>query len=311
MPNPTASDAPPSRRPVLSTVERELDTLKDGMTVALGGFNTASHPMAVVRGIVRRGLRNLRVVGSAIAGLDLDLLIGAGAVREVVTSSVTAEVLAATGPFFRHALERQQINLWECDEGIFYAALRAAGQGLPFAPWKAGIGTSILQLNPDLKIFPCPITGQDLIAVPAIVPDVFFAHVERADRYGLGQHTGSGYGDRALHRASRRTVLTTEALVSNEEIRRNPMMTSIAYADAVIRVPWGAHPFASPGCYRVDEAFIRQYVDVANRARKGDRSAFDAWLQRYVHGPKSQADYLGTVGFDARHDLQDVTEKES
>ena len=84
-----------------------------------------------------------------------------------------------------------------------------------------------------------------------------------------------------------------------------------AYADAVIRVPWGAHPFASPGCYRVDEAFIRQYVDVANRARKGDRSAFDAWLQRYVHGPKSQADYLGTVGFDAWHDLQDVTEKES
>ena len=311
MSSPVQYGGPLARRSVLSTIECELDALRNGMTVALGGFNTASHPMAVVRGIVRRGLRDLRVVGSAISGLDLDLLIGAGAVREVVTSSVTAEVLAATGPFFRDALERRQIRLWECDEGIFYAALRAAGQGLPFAPWKAGLGTSIPQLNPDLKIFPCPITGQELIAVPAIIPDMFFAHVERADRYGLGQHTGSGYGDRALHRASRRTVLTTEALVSNEEIRRNPLMTSIAYADAVIRVPWGAHPFASPGCYRVDEEFIRRYLDVANRARKGDRSAFDAWLQRYVHGPQSQADYLETVGFETWHELQDVTETES
>lgn len=40
----------------------------------------------------------------------------------------------------------------------------------------------------------------------------------------------------------------------------------------------GGPSVCESSCYRVDEAFIRQYVDVANRARKGDRSAFDAWL---------------------------------
>jgi len=296
------------RAPVTTTLQEELDRLEDGMTIAFGGFNTASHPMAVVRGIVKKGLRNLTVVGSAISGLDLDLLIGAGAVNEVVTSSVTAEVLASVGPFYREAAENGSIDIWECDEGIFYAAIRAAGQGLPFNPWKAGIGTSIVELNKKLVPFTCPVTGQQLIAVPAINPDVFFTHVERADRYGLGQHTGSGYGDRAIHRASKRTVITTEALISNEEIRRNPLMTSIAYADAVVRVPWGAHPFSSPGCYRVDEAFIKEYVSVANQARKGDRSAFAEWLQHYVFEPETQADYLETLGQERLLDLGDVTE---
>ena len=93
--------------------------------------------MTIVRGLVRRGIRRLRVVGSTIAGLDLDLLIGAGVADEVVTSSVTGEALASVGPFFRDAAESGAVRVWECDEGILYAGLRAAGQGLPFLPWKA------------------------------------------------------------------------------------------------------------------------------------------------------------------------------
>src|SRR3954452_1480924 len=149
-----------TRRSVLVSEDDALDFVEDGMTVAFGGFNTAAHPMVIVRGLIRRGRRNLRVVGSAIAGLDLDLLIGAGVADEVVTSSVTGEVLAGTGPFFRQAGETGSPRIWECDEGIFYAALRAAGQGLPFLPWKAGLGSSITEFNRDLKVFTDPIAGE-------------------------------------------------------------------------------------------------------------------------------------------------------
>jgi glutaconate CoA-transferase subunit A len=198
------------RTSVLIEEERALDEVKDGMTIAIGGFNTAAHPMVIVRGLVRRGLRRLRVIGGTIAGLELDLLIGAGVAEEVVTSSVTGESVVSIGPFFREAAEAGAVRIWESDEGILYAGLRAAGQGLPFLPWKAGVGSSLPTVNPDLKVFKDPIGGEELLAVPALRPDVCFLHVARADRYGLGQHEGSGFGDRLLHRAAGRTIVTTE-----------------------------------------------------------------------------------------------------
>jgi glutaconate CoA-transferase subunit A len=285
--------------------EEALDLVRDGMTIAIGGFNTAAHPMVIVRGLIRRGVRGLRVIGGTIAGLELDLLIGAGVVEEVVTSAVTGEALASIGPFFRDAAESGAVRVWESDEGILYAGLRAAGQGLPFLPWKAGVGTSLPDLNPDLKVFADPIGGEPLLAVPALRPEVCFLHVARADRHGLGQHEGSGFGDRLLYRAAARTVITTERLVPNEVIRAGAIETSVHYAEGVVHAPWGAHPFSSPGHYLVDERHLEEYLAAANAARKGDRTAFDAYLDRYVTGAAAHVDYLEAVGLRRLLELEE------
>jgi glutaconate CoA-transferase subunit A len=284
------------RSSVLIDEEQALDLVTDGMTIAIGGFNTAAHPMAIVRGLVRRRVRDLRVIGGTIGGLELDLLIGAGVCSEVVTSAVTGEVLAGVGPFFRDAAENGAVRVWESDEGILYAGLRAAGQGLPFLPWKAGVGSSLPELNPDLKLFKDPIAGEELLAVPALRPEVCFLHVARADSNGLGQHVGSGFGDRLLHRAAARTVVTTERVVPNEQIRARAAETSVPYADGVVKAPWGAHPFSSPGHYLVDEAHLAEYLAAARAARGGDREPFAAYLERYITGPETHVDYLEAIG---------------
>jgi glutaconate CoA-transferase subunit A len=296
---------PVGRSSVVLGEEDALDLIQDGMTIALGGFNTAAHPMVIVRGLVRRGLRNLRIIGSTIGGLDLDLLIGAGVAKEVVTSAVTGEAIASVGPFFRAAAEAGAVRVWEADEGILYAGLRAAGQGLPFLPWKAGVGTSLPELNPDLKEFADPIRGERLLAVPALRPDIAFVHVSQSDVHGLGQHVGSGFGDRLLHRAADRTVITTERLVPNEEIRRRPIDTSIPYADGVVKARWGAHPYSSPGHYLVDDVHLKEYVAAANASRKGDPDPFKDYLARYVSGPKSHTEYLEAVGIRRLLELEE------
>jgi glutaconate CoA-transferase subunit A len=295
----------PRRSSVRIDEEAALDLVRDGMTIAIGGFNTAGHPMAIVRGLVRRRLRRLRVIGGTIAGLELDLLIGAGVADEVVTSSVTGEALASIGPFFRDAAESGAVRVWESDEGILYAGLRAAGQGLPSLPWKAGVGTSLPELNPDLHPYRDPISGDQLLAVPALKPDIAFLHVSRSDVHGLGQHTGSGFGDRLLHRAADRTVITTERIVPNELIRAHAFETSVPYADGVVAAPWGAHPFSSPGHYLVDEEHLREYLHAAGQARRGDRAAFERYLDRYVRGPGSHVEYLETVGIRRLLELEE------
>jgi glutaconate CoA-transferase, subunit A len=286
------------RRSVVVGEAAALDGVRDGMTIAIGGFINAAHPMAIVRQIIRSGVRELTVVGAASSGLDVDMLIAAGCVRTLVSPYVGAEGLAPIGPAFRRAAQDGQLDLFELDEAHYYAGLRAAAQRLPFNPWRAGVGTSYPEVNPRLTTFEDPLSGELLIAVPALEIDVAFLHAAVSDPYGNVQHAGSGFGDRAIHAAADRTVVQVEQIVSNERIRQNPAATSVPGADAVIRVPYGAHPFASHGYYPADEAHIRDYVAAATDWLKtGSRSRLDEYLDRYLREPADHVEYLDRVGF--------------
>lgn len=288
--------APDGRWAVLVD-EAELDRwFRDGMTIAIGGLATSSHPMVFVRHIIRRRLRGLTVIGSAIGSLDVDLLIGAGCVRKVVCPYIGAETLAAVGPLFRAAAERGTIDVWECDEGQYYTALQAAAQMLPFLPCRGGVGTSFPDLNPELKLFTDPITGQPLLAVPAIEPDVAILHAAGADRYGHVQFVGTGYADRLLARAATRTLVQVERIVSNEAVRSSPEQTALI-ADGLVRAPFGAHPYSSPGFYVEDREHLGGLVTAGRAlAKQGSAVELESYLARFVDGPADHLEYLERIG---------------
>jgi glutaconate CoA-transferase, subunit A len=285
------------RRSVVLDEAAAAEGVRDGLTVAIGGFINAAHPMALVRQLIRSGTRDLTLVGAASSGLDVDMLIAAGCVRTLVTPYVGAEGLAPIGPAFRRAAQEGELDVFELDEAHFYAGLRAAAQRLPFNPWRAGVGTSYPEVNPRLKTFTDPIDGELLIAVPALEIDVAFLHAAISDCYGNVQHEGTGFGDRAIHAAADRTVVQVEQIVSNEQIRRNPAATSVPGADAVVRAPYGAHPFASHGYYPADEAHIREYVAAATDwLKSGSRGRLDEYLDRFLREPVDHVEYLERVG---------------
>lgn len=263
----------------------------DGMTIAVG----SPAPMMLLRHLIRRGVKNLTVVDS---GLSLDLLIAAGCVRKVVSYYAGGGFGVPVAPSFRHAVERGEIEVWECEEGILTTGLQAAAQALPFLPWRGGVGTSLPEINPDLKLMQDPIRGETLIAVPPIKPDVALLHAATSDAYGNVQHCGGpGWLDLFLHRAADRTIVQVEHIVANEDIRANPWATTIAGADAVVRAPYGAHPFYSRGFYVQDNAHLREYVEAATAAAQaGKPDALNRYLTRYCREPETHGDYLERVG---------------
>ena len=273
-----------------------LDMIEDGMTISIGGHLNSAHPMLLIRGIIRRKIKDLTIVTSAQGGPETGFLIAGGCVRKLITSGVHAESLAAIDPCFRFAAQNGEVEIWEADEGICYAGLRAAAQGLPFLPWHGGVGTSIPEINKELKVFDDPISGKPLIAVPAIKPDIAILHAATSDIYGNVQHV-HGWGDRAHYRAADKTIVQVEKVVSNEEIRRDPAKTSIVGADAVVRAPFGAHPMASPEFYLEDRNFIKQYVAVANKSYKEkEASILDAYMDEFFVKPKDHVAYLEKIG---------------
>lgn len=282
----------PGRRRERLIDEVEAGTwVEDGMTVAIG----EPAPMATVRQLVRREVRNLTVIGS---GLALDLLVAAGCIGRTMTYYVGGGPGAAVAPSFRRAAEEGRIEVWECEEGILTAGLRAAAQGLPFLPWRGGLGTSLPELNPDLRLMEDPIRGETLLAVPAIEVDVAILHAARADPFGNVQHhRGPGWLDLFLHRAADRTIVQVEQVVANETIRADPGATTLADADAIVRAPYGAHPFYSRGYHIQDKTFIREYLEAATAAaREGEAEPLDRFLHQYCHQPETHPDYLELVG---------------
>ncbi|NKQ56115.1 CoA transferase subunit A [Amycolatopsis sp. K13G38] len=293
-----------ARRSRLVSEADAVAAVADGMTIGIGGFINSGHPMSIVRELIRSGRRDLTVVGAASAGLEIDLLIAAGVAAKVVTPYVGAEGLAGVGPAFRRAAQTDSIEVFELDEAHYYAGLRASAQRVPFNPWVAGVGTSLPEVNPALKVFQDPIKGTPVIAVPAIEIDVCFLHVACSDAYGNVQHNGTAYGDVAISAASERTFVSTERIIPSEQIRAAPWLTTIDGVTGVVRAPFGAHPFSAEGYYRPDEQHIRRYIAAAESwLRKDSRDGIDEYLDHYVLGPADHMDYLDRIGARRLFDL--------
>jgi glutaconate CoA-transferase, subunit A len=277
------------RQRIISETEAG-ESIQSGMTIAIG----QPTPMALVRQIIRRALKNLTVVD---AGFSLDMLIAAGCVRKVISYYAGGGFGNPVMPSYRRAAERGATEIWECEEGILCAGLQASAQGLPFLPWRGGVGTSLPDVNKDLKLFNDPISGEMLIAVPPIKPDIAILHAAVADAYGNVQHHGGpGWIDLFMQRAADRTIVQVEKIISNEEVRADPWKTTIADADAIVRAPFGAHPFYSRGFYIQDNEHLRQYSDAARDAASGDGRALGHYLDRYCREPETHGEYLDRIG---------------
>lgn len=293
----------PRRQPLVTSAGAVVASLQPGATIGFGGLLGSSHPMPIVREIIRRGIGDLHVVGTA-QGLEVDMLIAAGLVRRVSVATVSGDTLKMIAPAFRHAGQEGTIEVYETDEGLIYAALNAAAHRIDFMPWGAGMGTSFADLNEGMQVIESPFTGRPVMAVAAIPLDVAFLHAAAADVYGNVQHVGGSFGDRALARAADRVVVTVDRVVGNAVIRANPGATSLGGVHDVIYAPFGSHPFASPGHYFEDEPLLREYLAAVDSwTKSGDRVALDAYFASWVTGPADHWEYLDRVGARRLHAL--------
>lgn len=292
----------PCRSELVADAAAAVSVIKDGSVVGVGGALTAGHPMALVSALIRSGAKDLTIV-SPTAGLDVDLLIACGRVRKIVCAYLGAEGIAPVGPAFRAAVQGSEVELWEGDEAHCVLALRAAAQDLPFLPWRGGVGTDIGTVNPELVTFCDPIRGETLIAVPACPLDVALIAADRSDPFGNVQFSGVPYLDRLLADASRHVIVQVERIVGSEAIRQTSAETVFWNSTAVVRAPWGTHPF-SASSLNADTAHLRRYVAaVTAKVKENDPGPLQAWIGRYVTGPRTHADYLDAIGIRRILDL--------
>jgi len=269
-------------------------SVPDGSRIGFGGFAVYQKPMGFVRELVRQKKKGLTIVGSA-QSYEVDLLAAVCALDTVETSYVGLEAYGMAR-HFRRAVESGRLKVVDYPEMVSWDRFRANQENLPFWPVPFLGGLDILTTNSAIRKFDCPLTGRIMYAVPAANPDVVVIHALAADERGNvvtpAKHLLPQANDVLLARSCDRVIVTAEKIVDNAFIRRHADQVQIpSYrVEAVVEMPWGAHPTPALGAYHADRSAYEAWVETAD-----GEAVLERWLDRHVRVADNDA-YLDAIG---------------
>jgi glutaconate CoA-transferase subunit A len=151
--------------------------------------------------------------------------------------------------------------------------------GAPFLPVRGILGSAYLAVNPRFRVMADPFSGEALVAVQALTPDVTLVHGSQGDDQGniLIPRVSDW---RLAVTASRKVIATVEdrvpgPLTDQPDWRLIPSI----WLTALVHCPGGAAPTGYPGHYPQDEAHISLYLESTREA-----AAFTRYLEDHVRG---------------------------
>jgi len=261
----------------LTTLSQAVSELvHDGDAVALEGF-THLIPFAAGHELLRQGRTELELIRMTPDILH-DQMIGVGAARKLVFSYGWNPGVGSLHRF-RDAVEHDWPRALELEEHSHagMANRYAAGAAhLPFAVMRGYVGTDLMA-HTSVKTITCPFTGEQLVAVPALRPDVAIIHAQEADRGGNVQLWGIPGVQKEAILGSRRSIVTVERIVDRLEPRPGGVVIPGWVIDAVAEVPGGSHPSYSLGITTRDNDFYRFWDELSR-----NRERFAAWMNEHV-----------------------------
>jgi len=266
----------------------------DGSSVALGCALEPAIPFSAGHELIRQRRRDLTLIGP-ISDILFDQLIGAGCVAKVVAAWV-GNVSAGLAHCYRRAREQgipRRIEVVDHSNFSIGLALLAGALGAPYIPTKTLLGSDICHTNPTLREATDPFSGERIVLVPAIRPNVTIVVAQRADADGNAQLWGPWGVSEEAALAADRVIVVADELVHGDVIGEDPNATLVPApkASAVVIETGAAHPSPLQGRYRRDHEFFHEYHR-GTRAMQG----FDAWLSEWVTGVPDRAAYIAKLG---------------
>lgn len=256
-------------------VDDIVGVVSNGCRLALPA-DYAGVAMALTRPLIRRAPRDLYLIGVPTAGLQCDMLIGAGLVRTVETSAVSLGE-AGGAPCFMRAVSSGAIEVRDSTCPAIHAGLMASQKGAPFTTLRGLIGTDVLKHRDDWRVLDNPFASEPdpVVAIPAMHPDMALFHAPMADRHGnvwIGRRRELA----AIAYASRRSCVTVERIVEgcllDDEVTAAGVLPAL-YVEGIAHVPGGALPYGLWGEYPPDTAALIRYAQMARTAQ-----GFAAWM---------------------------------
>ncbi len=284
----------------LSTLAEAVASIPSGAHLALSGFAITRCTMAFARELIRQGIHGL-TISQCVGAMDADLLVGAGAADRLIYGGGSLDRFGRLACVNRR-IEDGSLRAEEYSSLSIAFRYLAGALGLPFIPIRSLRGSDLMRQieersSADVAMLSDPFSGDEWLALRPLTPDVAVVQVQIADENGNAQILGPRWDNTEQTRASKRTIVIAEQIVSDEFLRQQPEATVIPglLVSHVVELPFGAHPTSVYRSYDYDARAIEEYVE-ATRTPESTR----AFLDEFVYGPKDHWDYLARLGGSER-----------
>jgi len=274
----------------------------DGDLLYAAGF-THLIPFAAGHEIIRQKKREL-TLARATPDLVYEMMVAAGCAKKVIFSYMGNPGVGSLR-FVRAELEAGRLEWEEYSHFAMISRLQAGATGLPFIPMNPTAAIDLELVNPNYKTVLDPYSGNAVVVVPALKPDVAIVHVQRADAEGNAHIWGILGEQKEAAFAASRVILTAEEIVPEEVIRSDPNRTMIPgfVVDAVCHVPFCSHPSYTQGYYDRDNEFYLAWDEISKT-----REAVSSWLDEWVFGVNDRQEYWDKLG-PAVHERLKIPER--
>ncbi len=262
----------------------------DGDLLYASGF-THLIPFAAGHEIIRQGIKDL-VLARATPDLIYDQMVAAGCARKVIFSYIGNPGVGSLR-MVRAGIEKGELEWEEYSHFSMISRLQAGASGLPFMPMKQTGAADLMKHNPQYQQVTDPYTGECVIVVPPLKPDVAIVHVQRSDAQGNAHVWGILGEQRLAAFAAQHVILTAEEIVDEAVIRSDPNRTLIPglVVDAVCHVPYCAHPSYTQGYHDRDNDFYLAWDEIS----KTDEG-IQAYLKEWVYDLPDRQAYWEKLG---------------
>lgn len=184
--------------------------LKDGQTIAVGGFGLCGIPEALIAAVKEIGTQNLTCISNnaGVDGFGLGILLESRQVRRMIASYV------GENKEFERQFLAGELELEFTPQGTLAERLRAGGSGIPAFFTKTGVGTIVAE-GKEVREF----DGQQYVMERALVPEISLVKAEVADRSGnlMFNKTARNFNP-PVAMAGKLTVVEVERIVENGEL---------------------------------------------------------------------------------------------
>lgn len=267
------------QRPI--TLDDLVGDIGNGAKVALPP-DYSGCAMTAVAALIRRGVKDLHLIGVPSLGLQADWLIGTGSVKIIEAAAMTLGE-AGLPPRFSAAFKAGEIEMRDSTCPAIHAGLQASEKGVPFLPLRGILGSDLVANRAeDWRPIDNPFSenGADpILAIGAIQPDVTLFHAPAADRNG-NVWIGIRRELMLMAHAARKVLVTVEEVRDEDFLTDDAMAAGTIpalYIDRIACAPHGGDPVGLAGVYAPDAAAIAEYMAAAK-----SQDGFNAWANANI-----------------------------
>ena len=265
---------------LMSEQEAVAQFVQDGDYLCYDCTYLQRGPSSLIREVIRQKKKDLWLAGK-FSWVTVHLLVGGGCANKVDCG------FFLFGKAIDRYVQEGRVQIFEYSNVVMTLRLQAGAMGIPFIPVRSFGGTDGFR-HSGAKLVTDPYTGQPVVLLPALNPDVALIHVQQSDEFGNARIFGTGVAHAETALASKKVIVSAEEIVPNDEIRRDPGRTTIPYyaVDAVVQAPFGAYPGECTGYYASDPGAVME-VAIAALADQ-----IEGYLEKWVHSVANHQEML-------------------